>query len=103
MDAPVQVCWIRKALPEEIAPGRVVTWSLVDAVTARSARGQGLYSRVMRAMFATAAPGEVCIGHAHDWNAASHRGILKAGFKPVAIRERRMRGGALETRWLPLP
>lgn len=101
----VQVCWLRPAAPEEIPPGTEAAsaWVIADCVTARRARGQGLYPRVLRAVRAAIPPGEVCLIYTNDWNVASQRGILKAGFQPVSIRERRRRGGAVETQWLPAP
>jgi hypothetical protein len=80
----------------------VATWAIAECVTARRARGQGLYPRVLRAIRAAVPPGESCLIWTHDWNVASQRGISKAGFQPVATRERRTRDGTIETRWLPV-
>ncbi|WP_433930656.1 GNAT family N-acetyltransferase [Sorangium cellulosum] len=101
----VQVCWLRPAAPEEIPPGAegAPVWVISDCVTARRARGQGLYARVLRAVRAAIPPGEACFIYTNDWNVASQRGILKAGFQPASIRERRRRGGAIETQWLSAP
>jgi hypothetical protein len=101
----VQVCWLRRAEPEEVLPGRgdVPTWVIVECVTARRARGQGLYPKALRAIRAVIPEGDACFIYTNDWNVASQRGILKAGFKPVSIRERTKRRGAVTTRWLPAP
>jgi CelD/BcsL family acetyltransferase involved in cellulose biosynthesis len=113
----VQVCWLRKAAAEEIPPGHdggdphtpgpagrpdAATWAIVECVTARRARGQGLYPKVLRAVRAAIPPAEACLIWTHDWNVASRRGISKAGFQPIAIRVRRTRDGTVETRWLPV-
>ncbi|WP_437286982.1 GNAT family N-acetyltransferase [Sorangium sp. So ce406] len=101
----VQVCWLRPAAPEEVPPGAegAPAWVIADCVTARRARGQGLYPRVLRAVRAAIPPGEACFIYTNDWNVASQRGILKAGFQPASIRERRRRGSAVETQWLSAP
>jgi CelD/BcsL family acetyltransferase involved in cellulose biosynthesis len=86
----VQVSWLSAAGPEvtpgwlKAAPRRL--WCIQMCVTARSARGRGLYPRVLRAIRAGLTPEDEVLIYTHTWNRASQKGISKAGFEPFAIR-----------------
>jgi hypothetical protein len=99
----LQVCWLREAGSDDVIPDRKSgrAWVIADCVTARRARGQGLYPKVLAAIRAMIPSDDACFIYTNDWNIASQRGIVKAGFQPAAIRERRKIHGQIETRWLP--
>jgi glycosyltransferase involved in cell wall biosynthesis len=92
----LSVAWLRPApatvIPPSLNNDRVNYWCIEQCVTARAARGRGLYPRTLRAILARLPRNDAAIIYTHTFNQASRRGILKAGFVPIATRTR--------SRWL---
>jgi len=85
----LQISWLKAADPADIPPqldaaGKKV-WFISQCLTSRAARGRGLYPRVLRAILALLPQDDVVLIYTHTWNLPSQRGILKAGFTPVAM------------------
>jgi len=99
-----QVCWLRQADVDETVPhvSPTPSWAIVDCVTARKDRGRGLYPRVLRALRAVIPSGDACVAYTNDWNHASQRGIEKAGYVAIAIRERARVEGHVRISWHPI-
>jgi hypothetical protein len=66
-----------------------VTWVIGRCLTAREVRGRGLYPRTLATVRAGLPATDQAVIYTHAWDAASRRGILKAGFQPFARRVRR--------------
>jgi glycosyltransferase involved in cell wall biosynthesis/CelD/BcsL family acetyltransferase involved in cellulose biosynthesis len=88
----LSVAWLRPAVASVIPPtvngDRVKYWCIEQCVTARVARGRGLYPRTLRAILARLPQNDAAIIYTHTFNQASQRGITKAGFVPIATRTR---------------
>jgi CelD/BcsL family acetyltransferase involved in cellulose biosynthesis/RimJ/RimL family protein N-acetyltransferase len=93
----LQVSWIGpdpwRYLPLSIGLRRGRTWCIRKCVTARSARGQGLYTRVLGSVLARLPPADEVIIYTQPWNLPSRWGILNAGFRKVGVLRTR--------RWIP--
>jgi CelD/BcsL family acetyltransferase involved in cellulose biosynthesis len=99
----LHVSWLTPAPAALLPPGLPAfegrAWMISRCVTARRARGKGLYPRTLAALIRMVAAQDVVLIYTHDWNVASQRGITKAGFQPLAVRVR----AEGETRFEPLP
>jgi len=69
---------------------------ILDARTAQAHRGNGYYPVLLMAI-ATSYQSTSVLGLANDWNIASQRGLIKAGFKHFATR-----WGKDNFKWVPV-
>ena len=87
----VQVCFCKPAeareLPPWLAGSPPRTWLVANAHTARAARGAGLYPLVLRGIISLTPLEERIVIFTDAWNRASRRGIAKAGFTPIGVRQ----------------
>ena len=86
----LHVSWLEKAAPESfprwLKDNTGAIWTVGKSVTAKPARGRGLYPQALKAILRIVPAGDTVIISADRWNSASQRGIEKAGFVPVAVR-----------------
>jgi CelD/BcsL family acetyltransferase involved in cellulose biosynthesis len=90
----MQMSWLRPALSHETPDdfqqsdpeGRI--WCIYDCYTPRTARGRGLYGRVLKAIVGLLPPGDDVIIYTHDWNKPSKHGIEKASFQYFGMRKK---------------
>lgn len=82
----IQISWIRKSNENDLLPKNECTehYIIYDCFTAVAYRGKGLYPLMLKYLTSLFTPGTCFIIYTDDWNVASQRGILKAGFLPFA-------------------
>jgi CelD/BcsL family acetyltransferase involved in cellulose biosynthesis len=89
----LQISWLKAAEPSDIPPQLATSgkkfWCISQCLTSRAARGRGLYPRVLKAILALLPSDDTALIYTHTWNVPSQKGILKAGFAPIAMSLRR--------------
>jgi hypothetical protein len=82
----VSIAWLNRAKENEIPPLFVGSdvYSVDDCYTLRNKRGKGYYPMLISQV--AKIKDKVVLIYTNDWNIASQRGILKAGFVSIAKR-----------------
>lgn len=78
-----------------------VTWRISNCVTARAARGTGLYPRVLKALRSMISTQDTAVICCQTWNRPAQRDILAAGFEPFGLRVTDRRSKRLVFRAVP--
>ena len=86
----IHVSWLSRissqGLPTWLVEKNETIWIIQRMVTAKSARGCGIFPHVLKALLNKIPHGQPVLIYTYTWNSAARRGIVKAGFKPVALR-----------------
>jgi hypothetical protein len=82
----VSIAWLNKAKDNEKPPlfTHCEVYSVDDCYTLRSERGKGYYPILIS--YVAQLVNDIVLIYTNDWNIASQKGIVKAGFEPIAKR-----------------
>jgi CelD/BcsL family acetyltransferase involved in cellulose biosynthesis len=83
----VQLAWLEPAPPEPATAGLDLggrVWLIRIPWTARAAHGCGLHAQVSRSLLGVLPVGDWAMVRVPEWDASRRRGLVEAGFEPVA-------------------